>query len=195
MLNVIVFGVGYSGTSIVVKMLKELGWNVGDVGTDITENKEVLDVNKYILAEHGICPCGNGTANTEKRSVTGFSIECPKCRQTFTTGYIGSSQLSYVQETILSTLPTPWCIKDPRMVRTLPLWKKHLQVHNPVLVLVERDTERVKKAYEKHKFNDHGIYGFHIDSLKTLARKHWDGWNENKIRINYEDLQKAIGLW
>src|SRR5262245_49578120 len=51
--NILLFGVGHSGTSIVAKMIRTLGWNLG--GADgFGENVAVRAVNIRILGKHPV---------------------------------------------------------------------------------------------------------------------------------------------
>lgn len=47
--NIIVLGVGHSGTTIVAKMLRRLGWNAGPVDPTYCEHAEFREINNGIL--------------------------------------------------------------------------------------------------------------------------------------------------
>lgn len=184
--DVVVLGVGHSGTSIVTKMLKRLGWNLGDVKAGVAENLAVQAIDKRILSRSLICPCG-GDEVTERAD--GFV--CKRCgRPTVIDSGVTEQEMSAA----LAAIPRPWCVKDPRMVLTLGDWLPVLSWYKPFLLLVERDIERMRRTYAKHGFGDR-IYGHSIADLKAIARGEFDKWGHRKLRVAYEDVAEAVELF
>lgn len=89
----------------------------------------------------------------------------------------------------------PWVVKDPRLVVTWAAWEPVFQASNVLVLHIERDIERMKRTYERHRFSDHRIYGYHIQELRDMARGHYRDWQGPKVSLRYEDLAEAVKLF
>jgi len=177
--NIVVLGVGHSGTSPIVRILEALGWNLGEVKKGVAENLAVQELNKQLLLRQGICPCGGELSE---------AMICGRCGKP--TSFAPDPQ-PYEFANVLSALPQPWCIKDPRLVVTWKRWQWILKSYNPLVLLVERDYERMKRTYRRYKFNDLRIYGHDVAELIEMARYHFAAWDGPKLKVWFEDVIEA----
>src|SRR6185437_9108184 len=51
--NVLVYGVGHSGTTILTRMLFALGWNSADADEQYAESVSIRDLNRRLLSDRG----------------------------------------------------------------------------------------------------------------------------------------------
>jgi hypothetical protein len=180
--SIVVLGVGHSGTRIFVRTLEALGWNLGEIDETVAENREVKRIDKQILQRQGICPCGGEY----------FGSKCCRC---------GNHEnpmphpAPHEFNLALKSIPQPWCIKDPRMVLTFDQWKPAFSKYRPLLLLVERDLERMRRTYKKYGFPDFRIYGRDVPELVEMARWHFKCWEGPKLKIDYEQLASAASLF
>jgi len=186
-LSIVVLGVGHSGTSIVAKMLRTLGWNLGEVKEGVAENLAVQKVNKQLLTRQKICPCGS-----DRTSFIGDHPHNMICERCNTKHPVASELAPHDFNLALADLEQPWCVKEPRMVVTWERWQPALSKYQPLVVLVERDLERMRKTYERHRFNDFRIYGHDIPELVQMARWHYANWKGPKFKIRYEQVADAV---
>lgn len=182
--NIVVLGVGHSGTSIIVKMLHALGWNLGEAKPGVAESLAVQDVDKRLLAQHGICFCGSD--DTQQAGDNGFN--CRRCNSVVSS-CVEPEPHEFAKA--LSDIKQPWVIKDPRMVATWERWKWILKSYEPLVLLVERDFERMRKTYAKYKFPGPRIYGHDVAELIEMARYHYAAWDGPKAKVRYEQVVEA----
>ena len=64
-----------------------------------------------------------------------------------------------------------------------------------MVILVERDYNRMKRTYMKHKYHDMRIYGHDIGELIEMARYHYAEWDGPKMRLRFEDLTEAVSTF
>ena len=93
----------------------------------------------------------------------------------------------------LDDLAGPWVIKDPRFVHTLDLWLPILGRHKPTLVWVVRDAQRVAASYVSREESTRD--GLTVEELERMAKKQFDAWPWGKVRVDYENIADAIGLF
>lgn len=86
-------------------------------------------------------------------------------------------------ETVLSELPRPWVLKDPRFCETLESWLPALVPYRPRLLWLERDFERVRDSYRR-RGEDPAI----ADRRQQFAEQHYLNWPWQKARVRFEDL-------
>ena len=172
--NVIVFGVGTQGTRLFVSILENIGWSVGST-TKTMEYHWAQNINKQLLIEDDICPCGN--------SLYGYPI-CTKCDQDVEK--FVRSPLDVEQ--CLDNLDTPWVIKDPRFVLTLHYqpWDDVWDKYKPCMLYVSRDYNTLVEKYKRKWTNLYDIYGCSLKELVMLAESRYLSWPYNKIHITFE---------
>lgn len=160
--DIVVFGVGHSGTTLVASMLFALGWNRGATAhaadEEYCEHIEIRECNRHALA-HGALPANAAS--------------------------------------VLAGLKTPWAIKDPRFVITLPLWQPLLGSRadrSIVLLWITKDLEQVKRSHELRGELHNGVAGSHghtVDDLWQCAKTYYEQWPGPKVSLSYESLADA----
>lgn len=93
----------------------------------------------------------------------------------------------------LDELARPWVVKDPRFVHTLDLWLPLLGVYKPTLLWVVRRDRDVAESYakrgEKYRCDQS------LDGLYEMARRQFEEWPWGKLRLEFEDIAGAVGLF
>jgi hypothetical protein len=132
-MQIVVLGMHRSGTSLVTRVLHELGCHVGAVDWEKGhfEQAEVIAINDALLA-------GAGDYRWFDADPASFPAheEC------------GTELIGRI-EAVVQALNTdrPWVLKDPRLCVTLPWWKAHLST--PLYVLVLRDPTEVAMSLQR----------------------------------------------
>lgn len=88
---------------------------------------------------------------------------------------------------VLSQLPEPWVIKDPRFCEHLDKWLPALQHYSPTLVWLTRDIADVEQSYRKRGENWH-----RARERQAMAQTHWYEWRGPKVQVSYEDVRAAV---
>jgi len=95
----------------------------------------------------------------------------------------------------IAKLEKPWIIKDPKFVITLDYWHE-LFNKLPLLIFVERETERLKLSFKKRnqfaKEKVPGEYGYTVKKLNRMAHERYENWEGAKTRIKYDDIRRAV---
>ncbi|TWT43069.1 Glycosyl transferase family 2 [Thalassoglobus neptunius] len=158
--NILLFGVGHSGTSIVTRMIQDLGWHAegkpGDLDEEFAEHIPIRDLNTKLI-RHGE-----------------FDDQ--------------------VAKNILTTLPRPWVIKDPRFVHTMTAWMECFADYQPLLVWLVRDVESVKQSFRRRQRVPQAepiSRGMTIDELMRQAEAIYKAWPWRKLRIQFENIGEA----
>ena len=158
----IVVGMHRSGTSMVTRMLEEMGMFVGKEKTPDHEATFFLDLNSWILRQSGGSwdnpePIRNLLRNPEVRSLVadyvGQRMKAPSAAS-----YVGWPD--YFRGITPQKMGSPWGWKDPRNTYTLPLWLDlfpearivHVYRHGVDIAgsLKARETMRMTRAREKY---------------------------------------------
>jgi hypothetical protein len=107
----------------------------------------------------------------------------------------GGPRTAKAIESFVCTLPEPWCLKDPRLVITLPAWHSVLRERpSPLLLWITRDAERMRQTYEREGFAE-GIFGHSLDELLALAPARYEAWPGLKLHVPFERLTEAVSLF
>jgi hypothetical protein len=122
---IILFGMHRSGTSLVARVLDELGLFQGDELQEDHESTYFLGVNDMLLRRAGASWDQPGALRELLKNRDAFAHTLRCLRDDLSSGwqiseYLGPAWLP--QQRTLSTLDRPWGWKDPRTVFTLPLW-------------------------------------------------------------------------
>lgn len=160
--DIVVFGVGHSGTTLVTSMLFELGWNPGATAdaadTEYCEHIEIREFNRHALL-HGSLPANAAS--------------------------------------VLDGLKTPWAVKDPRFILTLPLWQPLLGSRGDrsvVLLWITKELEQVKQSHELRGELHNGVAGSHghtVDDLWEFAKTNYEKWPGPKLSLSYQSIAEA----
>jgi hypothetical protein len=183
--NIVVLAAGYQGTRLLMAILQQLGWNLGEVKSDVMEHLGVQRINKQLLRRQDICECGGcGTPGVNGE------LKCAVCNQLFHRNSEGEPRWTPME--VLRSLEPPWAIKDPRLVLTIeqPEWREALTPHEPVLLLFERSFERTRRSWQQRKVAG-GMYGCSLTELLVRARLIYEQWPWRKVAVQYEQLIEA----
>ena len=153
--NVIVMGVGHSGTTILTRMLIALGWQANDADEEFAESVSVRKLNEFAW-RHGSLP---GPAGEQ-----------------------------------ISTMRTPWVLKDPRFCETLSLWTPLLFEKKPTLIWITRDPNELEMSY-KRRGESSIIRGKTREQNLRNAAKQYSEWPFAKIHVSLEKIKRAVSLF
>ncbi|NOX55579.1 MAG: glycosyltransferase [Planctomycetes bacterium] len=160
--NVVVCGIGHSGTSIVTRMIAELGWHLGPAD-HFAELPAVRAINDRLI-----------------RSPR-HPVPQERMRE------------------LLQSLPEPWVIKDPRFVHTIDRWIGVMQPYRPCLLWITRDLDEVAASYRRRGEGGPGAEvrsrGKTLTELWAMCASAWEAWPWSRVRISYEQLTAAVGLF
>lgn len=101
----------------------------------------------------------------------------------------------------LQKLSPGWLIKDPRLVVTMPAWLEAFArtaplYGPPLLVYIERNAEQVLASYRRRGESvDEFHTGYGVPELLTIAERRFQEWPYRKVRIRFEHLEAAVGLF
>lgn len=162
--DLVVFGVGHSGTSIAARMLFELGWRPNGADERFCEPPGLVGLNDRLLAA--------GPDAAAQGAIADF----------------------------LAGLASPFAIKDPRFVLTLPAWVPALLARRPppALLWIGREVDALRASYaarDERVDGVPGLYGRSVEELAAAAARQFDAWPGAKLRLAYEDLARAARLF
>lgn len=121
---VILLGMHRSGTSLIARLLDDLGLFQGDELQDDHESTHFLEINDTLMKRVGATWDNPAPVRgfLENADAVGLTLKCLRAdlqgRQI--AGYLGRKR--YAKSRGLGKLDEPWGWKDPRTVFTLPLW-------------------------------------------------------------------------
>jgi hypothetical protein len=121
---VILLGMHRSGTSLIARLLDDLGLFQGAELQDDHESVYFMDVNDLLLKRVGAAwdnpaPVSGFLENADALRLTAACVRADLESKRLA-GYLGLKR--YVKYKSLRKLDSPWGWKDPRTVFTLPLW-------------------------------------------------------------------------
>lgn len=195
---VIVIGMSRSGTTILMRMLEELGLFVGRKKTRNNEAIFFQQLNKWLLAQ-----CSGGLDNPTSIK---YLLKDEEVRVFFTDfiRYImkTSSVISflgwgkYLRYRTPANLDIPWGWKDPRNTYTLPIWldifpdakvihiRRHgLDVVNSLRARRKRGLSRLKERQAKLRL----LYWFY-SRLKLIPR-------QGGLELRCVSLEDGLAMW
>jgi hypothetical protein len=164
--NIIVFGVGHSGTTILTRMLFRLGWSSGEsldaADAEFAEHIAIRDHNRHILQGNAMPAEAGDTLRALKAP---WAIKDPRFVIT-----LGDWLPLFVAE--FQRLPALlWVVKEESRLRRS----------------YETRGEFVRGMA--------GSHGHTVEELVQLATTHYDAWPGPKLRISYDDLADALALF
>ena len=176
--NIILLGVGHSGTTVVAEMMKRLGWNIPDISDPTygvrNEPKFVVVLNRLLVDDYR----GIRKLNEKEKSGVHVAIS-DHIKNCF-----GDKDNSMV-------------LKDPRFVITLDKWIPCIKIST--LVYLKRDRDRLYHSFKKRgkckEPNKIASNGMTVDELIGMADRQYEKWSGKKIVLNYEDVMSAISVF
>lgn len=213
--NVIIYGIGHSGTSLLAGIAETLGWDFGDdvsrrssKGSETphlefqplrrlsrTEDRVPWDPERNFMA----CLYGAGRKNPEtgKRGCGWLPHEIlPEWWARPSYLNVWSPKL---YEAIQQFPPSPWAIKDPAMVWYLPALERVLDLavigtttrHPPILVRILRSSQTALLMSYAARGE---MGGAPIPWLAQQEQTHYNSWKGPKVTFFLEDILKASRL-
>jgi hypothetical protein len=163
--DIVILGVGHSGTSIAARMLFELGWRCNDADARFCEPPGLHEINDRILRD------GAADAATEAAMrgflaglASPFAIKDPRFVLT-----LGDWSPLLVARDPAPTLV--WIVKDLEAVKASYLARDELFDGEP------------------------GLYGRRVEQLADAAASRFAAWPGPKLRLAYEDVARAVRLF
>lgn len=164
--NVVVFGVEHSGTSIIARMLNELGWWMPKSSSnDCVEDVVFRHCSKFI--EQG-------------------------ARDAREAGILRAAQWEWWQR---YASHEPWCLKDPRIRTQLnqwwPIWGSNvtvLWVHRPFDAVRKSHVRRRRKLTGAHTDESKAMLRSHFDQCEDEFAR-WPGY---KVRMGFQEFTEAM---
>lgn len=173
--NLLITGVPHSGTTIVAAMVNKLGWKYKETEYDYKRrwsHRWFVHINSS-LASYEIHKDG-----------------------------MSEEELNIVPHTILTHLemiPKPFFINDTRLIFALKHWHCTIEKYNPLLILVTREKERLRRSFKRRsqyvRGKIPGRRGKTVYQLTEIAQKSYDAWPGDKFMLNYTKLSDAIKLF
>lgn len=177
----VILGMHRSGTSLVAKILHEMGFYFGEDSelmsakvenpTGFWERHDVMDLNDRILTK----------VDASWVKVSGL-VEMDISKEV---GNEFDEEIKAIVES-LELKSKKWCIKDPRLCLTWPVWKTYLE--EPILVLVFRHPGEVGiSLHTRNKFpQEFGQSLWHYYNTSI-----WLSLNKTPfLLVNYDELVK-----
>ena len=164
--DLVVCGLGHSGTSLLTQMLIALGWKRNDAHNLFFESKRFRQLNVALIRE-------------SRRKRRQIESDTP------------SDMLAF-----LGTLERPFILKDPRFTLVFEAWITVFRNAglSPALVLIERDPAAVEKSYrDRGELVDDAPrpQGLSIPEYIERLTFGYESWPFPKVAIRYEDLVSA----
>ncbi|MFQ5733339.1 MAG: hypothetical protein ACE5KM_15470 [Planctomycetaceae bacterium] len=94
---------------------------------------------------------------------------------------------------VLASLAQPWAIKDPRLVHTIDRWMPLFREYEPTMIWLVRDTDAVVESYRRR--GERMRFGMSVEDAIELARGTFGRWPWGKVRVEYERVREAVGLF
>lgn len=146
--NIIIVGVGHSGTKFLNSTLRILGWNTGQLNESY-EHTELAALNIEAMRT-GVLDYKTALA-------------------------------------LLSIMPQPFVMRDPRFVYTLHMWEPIL--NNCAIILFERDAEHL---VEEHQRRGTPMTIEAVKNAQKEARNQFQRFQGHKIAITHAQLTKIV---
>jgi len=161
-MNVVILTIGRSGSTVIARMLRALGWQLPGADQAYAEHVEFRRLNDLILS--------------------------------------GRPPEPQVLRALVSELSEPWVLKDPRLSSTFEAWRPYLDTGGNLLLWLRRDLSAVEKSLRRQGWLQPSKRGFLLrgrtlpESEKECAR-YFARWEGPKVKIAYEDVHRAIGMF
>lgn len=170
--NIIVFGVGHSGTTMLARVINTLGWNITahDVGICTThwENTNMVRINQEYLGEVD----ADGVQHDKAEPGSGeFKADAARW--------------------MLRRMPPPWVIKDPRLIWCLDQWLplfEELFDELPLMVYLVRNSPALARSYSKEGQPQKTQM---ILNEQLLAQRAFDAYTGPKLHLDFEAIVTA----
>lgn len=169
--NIIVFGVGHSGTTVLARIINTLGWNIKGPRTSVDtthwECANMVEVNAAYLGE---IQDGKRTDRCEPGSAE-----------------FREGDARY----IFKHLPKPWVVKDPRLVWCFDQWLRVFEdtlEELPLMVYLTRNSAALARSYSKEGQPAHTQM---LLEEQVRAQRVFDEYEGPKFHLEFEAIVTA----
>jgi len=163
-MNIVILTIGRSGSTVIARMLRALGWQLPGADQAYSENVEFLRLNERLLS--------------------------------------GQAPVPQAMRTLVSNLSLrePWVLKDPRLSSTFDVWQSYLDTGGNLLLWLRRDLSAIEKSLRHRGWGQPSKRGFllrgrTLPENEKACSKHFAQWEGPKVKIAYEDVHRAIGMF
>lgn len=171
--NILVLTIGRTGSTILTRMLGQLGWNLPGID-EYAENVRFRSLNERFLRP--------------------LKCQGQSCR-------IRADKIySSLTSDFLKTLESPWVLKDPRTVFAWKHWKDVLPPETMLLWLTRNHSD-VEASLEKQGWCERGDAGQpmlrarSLDDIDQMCREILEDWPGPTLHLDYSHLHSAINLF
>ena len=177
---IIIIGMHRSGSSLLVKVLQELGVFMGN---DFEENNESMFFNKindWLLSQAGAswdCPENFNHLSNDFKDLM-VEIVQRKLKNTYLKKYLGSSYRSIYDSSFI------WGWKDPRNTFTIDVWKEIFT--KPKVIHIYRNPVDVINSLTKRETSKITVTG---NPTRTGIKKWFYGYRLPKKRLFYHSFK------
>lgn len=91
---------------------------------------------------------------------------------------------------IITSIPQPWALKDPRFCDVLQRWIPVFEHIKPVLLWIRKDTAAVRASHERR-----GEDTAYIEARLRNAQRHYDLWPWPKLTLDAASIAAAVSLF
>lgn len=98
---------------------------------------------------------------------------------------------------LIESMETPWAIKDPRFISTLDKWHEALAPHEPVLLYITKDFDRVVQSYVNR--DQHGRteqqYRKIVGAKQKAGDDQYKKWPWQKMKVDAAQVCEAVSMF
>jgi len=191
---VIFIGMHRSGTSILGRIIEELGLFMGDRKDPNNEAVFFIDINNWILSQCGVrwdLPGGAGYLFRNGELLDSMEKLVRKHLDGIhSVRYLGWR--NYLRTRGITRLPIPWGWKDPRSTLTLPLWLRIFP--DAKIVYIERHGVDVANSLRTRSLSTFAKAGGRLGKRGYIG----PGTTRGRLLVDSPrclDLEGGFGLW
>lgn len=180
--NIILLGVGHSGTTVVTKMLFKLGWQCNDANPKFAEANECQKVNDLAAGARDLFD------DTGHFDYDRAASAIAKLRQPWV---IKDPRFVFTLQNWRAVFPS-------------------VELNLPLVIWLTRDIKRVERSYinrgilldnvhrlvkDDSKIGKAGLFGLTVQELYNLAEEQFSKWQGPKMKLEYEKIREAVKLF
>jgi len=188
---VIIAGMHRSGTTLLSRMLRELGVFLGRRRETNEEARTFLEINKWLLLQAGHAwdtpPDENAFADPTTRELCTRYMRYT-LNSIWMSFYLGKPW--YSRHTEAPQFGFPWGWKDPRNTLTLPLWAE-IYPQARLIQVRRHGVDVARSLVQRHQRRIHRVKT-HFDLSQRLF---WLGLRHRRFETSCANLEQAFSLW